>query len=149
MMTPRKLAYCSNLLAFAFALAWAAVAYATADGAWLKHVPDADRVRTNPFAGQTDAIAAGGRVFQDHCAKCHGADGEGRGKKPSLRSSRVQDATDGEIFWLLKNGNLPKGMPTWNKLPEQTRWQVIAYVKSLGKSDLFSYAGQPATGNGQ
>ena len=61
----------------------------------------------------------------------------------------MQDATDGEIFWLLKNGNLPKGMPTWNKLPEQTRWQVIAYVKSLGKSDLFSYAGQPATGNGQ
>jgi mono/diheme cytochrome c family protein len=148
-MTPRTFAYRRNLMALAIALVFAAAAYATADGSWLKHVPDADRTRTNPFAGQADAIAAGKGVFQDHCAKCHGPDGEGRGKKPSLRSSRVQDATDGEIFWLLKNGNLPKGMPTWSKLPEQTRWQVIAYVKSLGRRGLFSYAGQPATGDGQ
>jgi mono/diheme cytochrome c family protein len=148
-MTPRRLTYRWNLVALVIALVSAAAVYATADGSWLKHVPNADRARTNPFAGQTDAIAAGKGVFQDHCAKCHGPDGEGRGKKPSLRSSRVQGATDGEIFWLLKNGNLPKGMPTWNKLPEQTRWQVIVYLKSLGKSGLFSYAGKPATGDGQ
>src|SRR5580692_1875642 len=142
--------YRRNLLALALALVSTAVAYATADGSWLKHVPDTDRARTNPYAGQADAIAAGGRVFEDHCAKCHGGDAEGRGKKPSLRSSRVQGATDGEIFWLLKNGNLGRGMPTWsNKLPEQTRWQVIAYVKSLGKSGLFSYSGQPAARDGQ
>jgi len=138
-----------NLIAAALMSISAAVTFAAADGFWLKHVPDADRGRTNPFAGQADAIAAGGRVFGDHCAKCHGADAEGHGKKPSLRSSRVQEATDGEIFWLLKNGNLGKGMPTWSKLPEQTRWQVIAYVKSLGKSGLFSYAGKPAMGDGQ
>jgi mono/diheme cytochrome c family protein len=138
-----------KLAALAGALIFAAVTYASADGSWLKRVPDADRVRTNPYAGQKDAIAAGGRVFEDHCAKCHGADAEGRGKKPSLRSSRVQSATDGEIFWLLRNGNLGKGMPTWSKLPEDTRWQVIAYVKSLGKSGLLSYAGKPATGEGR
>ena len=141
--------YRRNLAALAAALIFAAVAYASADGSWLKRVPDRDRARTNPFAGQKDAIAAGARVFEDHCAKCHGADAEGRGKKPSLRSSRVQSATDGEIFWLLRNGNLGKGMPTWSKLPEDTRWQVIAYVKSLGKSGLFSYAGKPATGEGR
>jgi mono/diheme cytochrome c family protein len=103
-----------------------------ADGSWLNHVPDADRNRVNPFAGQVDAAAAGGRIFEDHCAKCHGPDAQGRGKRPSLRSERVQHATDGEIFWLLKNGNLPKGMPTWASLPEPMRWQVITYVKSLG-----------------
>src|SRR5271163_688263 len=111
-----------NLIVACLTFICAAVAFATADGSWLKRVPDADRARPNPYAGQGDAIAAGGRVFEDHCAKCHGQDAEGRGKKPSLRSARVQGATDGEIFWLLKNGNLPKGMPTWNKLPEQTRW---------------------------
>jgi mono/diheme cytochrome c family protein len=149
-MATGRATYRRNLPALALALISAAVSYATADGSWLKHVPDADRERTNPYAGQADAIAAGGRVFEDHCAKCHGADAEGRGKKPSLRSSRVQGATDGEIFWLLKNGNLGKGMPTWsNKLPEQTRWQVIAYVKSLGKSGLFSYNGLPAAGDGK
>jgi mono/diheme cytochrome c family protein len=141
--------YRRNLLGLLLVLCLAAAAYATADGSWLKRVPDADRARTNPYGGETEAIAAGGRVFEDHCAKCHEADAEGRGKKLSLRSSRVQGATDGEIFWLLKNGNLGKGMPTWSKLPEDTRWQVIAYVKSLGKSGLFSYAGKPATGEGR
>jgi mono/diheme cytochrome c family protein len=126
----------------------AASLYAEADGSWLKHVPDADRTRANPFAGQADAVSAGREIYQDRCKKCHGDDGEGRGKKPTLRSSRVQNATDGEIFWLLKNGNRAKGMPTWSAMPDQMRWQVITYVKSLGKSGLFSYSVGTATGTG-
>ena len=116
----------------------AAIACLAADGSWLKHVPEADRKRVNPMAGQPDAIAAGGRVFEDHCAKCHGQDALGRGKRPSLRSDRVQHATDGEIFWLLRNGNLPKGMPTWATLPEPMRWQIIVYIKSLGSTTSVS-----------
>jgi len=112
----------------------AAMACFAADGSWLKHVPESDRQRLNPFAGQADAVAAGHRMFEDHCAKCHGEDALGRGKRPSLRSDRVQHATDGEIFWLLKNGNLAKGMPTWAALPEPMRWQVITFIKSLGPS---------------
>lgn len=134
-----------NWLAIVLTLVGAAAVYATADGSWLKNVPDGDRGRANPFAGQADAVGAGHQVFEDRCAKCHGADAEGRGKKPSLRSSRVQGATDGEIFWLLRNGNVSRGMPKWSALPEPTRWQVIAYVKSLGKSGLFSYAGHSRT----
>ena len=106
-----------------------------ADGSWLQRVPDADRTRVNPFAGQPDAVAAGARIFDDHCAKCHGDDALGNRKHPSLRSERVQHASDGEIFWLLKNGNLRKGMPTWAALPEPMRWQVIAFVISLGPAD--------------
>jgi cytochrome c oxidase cbb3-type subunit 2 len=105
-----------------------------ADGSWLQGVPAADRLRANPYAGQQNALAAGRKVYLDHCSKCHGEDGTGRRKKPSLRTSRVQGATDGEIFWLLKNGNLRNGMPTWSSLPESTRWQVIAFVKSMGTS---------------
>ena len=112
--------------------AWLCVA---ADGSWLQRVPEADRKRPNPFAGQTEAIAAGGRMFADHCAKCHGEAALGHGKKPSLRSERVQHATDGEIFWLLKNGNPGKGMPVWASLPEPVRWQIIAYVKNLGTAE--------------
>ena len=121
-----------NKLLLMTAFLGTAIVCLAADGSWLKHVPDADRQRINPLAGQADAIAAGGRMFEDHCAKCHGPDALGRGKRPSLRSDRVQHATDGEIFWLLKNGNLAKGMPTWAALPEPMRWQIIAYLKSLG-----------------
>jgi mono/diheme cytochrome c family protein len=109
-----------------------AIACLAADGSWRKRVPETDRKRVNPLAGQAEAIAAGRRMFEDHCAKCHGGDAMGRGKRPSLRSDRVQGATDGEIFWLLRNGNLPKGMPTWAALPEPMRWQIITFVKSLG-----------------
>ncbi len=112
----------------------AALLCIAADGTWMERVPDVDRAKSNPFAGKPGAVAAGQKVFLDHCAKCHGDDGEGRRKKPSLRTSRVQHATDGEIFWLLKNGSVKKGMPIWSSLPEPTRWQIIAFVKSMGTS---------------
>ncbi len=111
-----------------------AIAANAADySAWLQHVPDADRKRTNPYAGQSDAIGAGSKLFADHCAKCHGADALGSRKKPSLRAPEVQNASDGEIFWLLRNGDLRHGMPSWSAIPEPSRWQIIAYVKSLGE----------------
>jgi len=104
------------------------------DNSWMNRVSDKDRQKTNPFSGQAQAIAAGGKVFADHCAPCHGADALGQGKRPSLRTAEVQNATDGEIFWILRNGYMRRGMPSWSSLPEQTRWQIIAYVKSLGVS---------------
>jgi mono/diheme cytochrome c family protein len=104
-----------------------------ADTGWMKHVSEADRGRKNPFAGQADAIASGSRLFADHCSKCHGEDALGRGKKPSLRTKEVQQASDGELFSLLKNGYLKTGMPSWSALPEASRWQLLAYVKSLGE----------------
>jgi len=110
------------------AVAWGATKY----GGWLEHVPDADRKRTNPYSGQSEAVSAGAKMFADHCAKCHGADASGSKKKPSLRTAEVQQATDGEIFWLLRNGDLRHGMPSWSAIPEPSRWQIITYIKSLG-----------------
>jgi mono/diheme cytochrome c family protein len=116
-----------------------------ADGSWVGHVPEADRNMRNPFAGQADAAAGGAKLFSDHCASCHGKDGLGHGKKPSLRSERVQQASDGEVFWLLKNGNLARGMPSWSKLPGESRWQLIAYVKSLGAKSAPATPAEAAT----
>jgi len=105
---------------------------AWAGAPWVNHISEADRARANPYANQAEAIAAGGRLFADHCAKCHGPDALGRKKRPSLRTREVQQATDGEIFWLLRNGDLRHGMPSWISIPEPSRWQIVAYVKSLG-----------------
>jgi mono/diheme cytochrome c family protein len=105
--------------------------FAKANGSWLKKVPTADRVRVNPYAGQPDAIAGGGHLYQNNCAHCHGENAEGRGSRPSLRSERIMDASDGDLAWLLKNGEAFKGMPVWGALPEQERWQIVAYIRSL------------------
>jgi len=117
-----------------FAVVISTAMLCAAEAPWTNRVSEAERTRANPYASQAEAIAAGGRVFADHCAKCHGEDALGRKKHPSLRTVEVQQATDGEIFWLLKNGALRKGMPSWSSLPEPTRWQVITYLKSLGVS---------------
>ena len=115
-------------------LALAALRCVAADTSWKKHVSPAERAKVNPYANHPEAIEAGQRLFLDHCAKCHGPDALGRGNHPSLRTPEVQDAPDGEIFWILRNGFLRKGMPSWSSLPEPTRWQIIAYLKSLGIS---------------
>ena len=107
---------------------------AAADGSWLKKVPRADRVRTNPYTADPGAAAAGRNLFRNNCAKCHGENAEGKANRPSLKSSRIQTATDGELAWLIKNGEAFKGMPGWGALPEPERWQIISYLRSLDTS---------------
>ena len=104
----------------------------TADGGWLKKVPQREHDKTGPYHDQPDAIAAGRRIFVDHCAQCHGENAEGTKKRPPLNTERVQrQATEGDLHWLLVNGNMRRGMPSWAKLPDQQLWQVITYLKSL------------------
>ena len=109
---------------------------------WLAEVPEKDRVRANPFAGNADAVAAGGILFRKNCASCHGEDALGTGKRPSLRTERVRGATDGELHWLLTNGYLGEGMPSWSKLPDAQRWQLVRYLHSLDGDDAGSGASQ-------
>jgi mono/diheme cytochrome c family protein len=97
---------------------------------WMKRVAASDRARTNPYAGQADAIAAGARLYADHCSRCHGSDLEGVHGKPALKTDAVKNATDGELFWLLRNGDLRHGMPSWSGLPEPERWQIVAFLRS-------------------
>jgi mono/diheme cytochrome c family protein len=85
----------------------------------------------NPYEGQPAAVLAGEKLFRQHCAECHGEDARGRGRAMNLRSPSVQNAAPGELVWLLRNGNLRKGMPSWSGLPVERRWQIVAYLKSL------------------
>jgi mono/diheme cytochrome c family protein len=121
-----------RLIAFVFVLSSVAVFPAAAGKDWLADVPARDRERTNPFHEQAEAIEAGRLLFADHCAQCHGANAEGGRKRPSLRTPHVQsEATEGSIHWLLVNGNLRRGMPSWSKLPDQQIWQLVTYLRSL------------------
>jgi len=99
---------------------------------WLQKVPARDHTRSNPLAGNPDAVSAGHLLYQNRCAQCHGANALGRGRYPSMRSDRVQQlATPGDLHWLLVNGHLTAGMPEWSKMPDPQLWQIVAYLKSL------------------
>jgi mono/diheme cytochrome c family protein len=85
----------------------------------------------NPYEGQRDSIAAGKKLYLEHCAHCHAQDARGRGRAVNLRLPGVQNATPGELVWFLGNGNLWRGMPSWSGLPLERRWQIVSYLKSL------------------
>ena len=50
-------------------------------------------------------------------------------------------ATDGDLYWLLKNGQPFRGMPTWAKLPEGQRWQIVAYLRSIQQPSAAAATG--------
>ena len=100
----------------------------------LDKAPPKAAARHNPLENDPEAVAAGGKLFGQHCAECHGETADGGKKGPSLRASQVQQATPGTLFWLLTNGVVRRGMPVWSKLPEPQRWQLVSYIKSLGTS---------------
>jgi hypothetical protein len=56
---------------------------------------------------------------------------EGRENAPSLTTSHVRDRSDAALFTFLTNGDLKRGMPSWSRLPDERRWQIIAYLRSL------------------
>ena len=89
--------------------------------------------KTNPLAGKPALAAGGKKIFERECVECHGRDATGLEKKHSanLLHPTVQAQSDGAIFWKISNGNPDRGMPSFNKLPELQRWQIVLYLRTL------------------
>jgi mono/diheme cytochrome c family protein len=108
-------------------------ASAWAQGPW--EAPAAEKAKKSPGGN----IANGKKLAETNCISCHGASGKGDGvaaaalnpKPADWTSPKVQAESDGALFWKISNGRGP--MPPWKHLPEKDRWDLVAYVKSLGK----------------
>ena len=110
----------------------AALLLCAASPSHFSRVPAKDHTRVNPLAALPDSIAAGAILYREHCEQCHKADAMGDGhKKPPLRSDHIKSATDGDLEWFLRQGDLAHGMPSWSSLPEAQRWQLVAYLRSI------------------
>jgi mono/diheme cytochrome c family protein len=92
----------------------------------------------NPTPADSASVNRGRVQFQINCAVCHGPTGMGNGPvtKYGLYPASIGTAqspaagyTDGYIFAIIRNG---KGMmPTYNRIEEPDRWDIINYVRSL------------------
>jgi mono/diheme cytochrome c family protein len=91
------------------------------------------RLTTQP---QVADAAAGRKLFEQHCASCHGVEGSGTKYAPAL--SGVQAMDSAELFRFVTNGNLRRGMPSWSRLPEQRRWQIVAFLKKEDRQNRLS-----------
>lgn len=96
-----------------------------------------------PLPNDAATVSAGEGLFQMACSSCHGKDGRhptSIGKSmyprvPDLGSRGVQALSDGELFWVVKNGIRLSGMPGFgNILSNGETWQVAIYVRSLDTS---------------
>lgn len=88
---------------------------------------------TNPYEGQEDAVKAGEKLYQRYCASCHGTRGEGGDQAPPLNGAAAGSLPPGRLFWLLRNGSLARGMPSWSHLPPEQRWQIVSFLKAYMK----------------
>jgi mono/diheme cytochrome c family protein len=91
----------------------------------------------NPTPPSDSSLANGRRYYQINCAVCHGDNGGGNGPvikySPafaiSLIGAPTQARSDGYIYGMIRNG---RGlMPTYDRIEEMDRWDVVNYVRAL------------------
>ena len=86
------------------------------------------------------SVETGSEHYGLDCSICHADDG--RGQRPpgnwmypraaDLTSERVQDYSDPELFWIIKNGIRFTGMPAFAKVETDDHiWDLVNYVRTL------------------
>jgi mono/diheme cytochrome c family protein len=104
------------------------------------HAPAKAAMRPNPLARSPEFSAGGEKIFLRECAECHQHDGSGLAEKHSadLRSPVVQSLSDGALLWKITNGNPRRGMPSFSRLPEKQRWQLVLFLRTLREHEVNS-----------
>ena len=102
-------------------------------------IPGEAAKQANPVKSTPESIARAKKWWTIDCAMCHGARGDGRGdlaKDMKLQivdftnPDTLKDRTDGEIFYIIKNGHndMPAEGP---RIKTEENWDLVNYVRSL------------------
>jgi mono/diheme cytochrome c family protein len=105
----------------------------------------------NPVKPTPASQAQAKKMYGYDCAMCHGANGNGKGDvatdmKLNLKDladpATQKDYTDGELFYIIKNG---KGQMTaeGDRLKTDDVWNMVIFVRSFASKTAS--ASQPAT----
>lgn len=127
------------LCAAGLALVSAIVVRAQEAGGW--SVPPTAASEKSPLTVNDTVLAAGKKLFNDRCAKCHGLHGKGDGPEGDESHQEDMDLTvaaraaknpDGVVFYKIWNGRSSSKMPPLSKeLTKDQVWSIVAYVQSL------------------
>jgi len=109
-------------------------------------VPDEYAGLTNPIPADEASLARGEEIYITYCATCHGDYGNGDGPggvaldpAPAPIAHTSQMMSDAYLFWRITEGGVAfeTGMiPYKDILDEQARWDVINYVRALGRGQV-------------
>jgi mono/diheme cytochrome c family protein len=104
-------------------------------------IPVADAKAQNPVKPGPESIARAQKWWKLDCAMCHGKEGNGKGETAvdmKLQISdftspdTLKDRTDGEIFYIIKNGHQDMP-PEGPRVKTEENWDLVNYVRSLAK----------------
>lgn len=92
---------------------------------------------TNPISPNEDNLIAGGKIYLNECAGCHGAPGKTNEpdslNPPAPRLAQVgTEYSEPQIFWVAKHGVRRSGMfanGVWDS--DQKLWTVAAYISRI------------------
>jgi mono/diheme cytochrome c family protein len=130
-----SLAHCTVVLIASLGLAFAGSAWGQTP--WT--APASEKSKKSPIEASAKVVEQGEKIAKINCVSCHGSKGKGDGaaavalnpKPADWTSKRIQDESDGELFWKINAGR--GAMPSWKHLPEKDRWALIQYIRTLKK----------------
>ena len=94
-----------------------------------------------------EVLNRGQKLYANHCASCHGADGSGKGPaarhlSPGPRDFRAGEfmhkaaegdalPTDAELRRVIKKGVADRGMPAWGGLRDEDVDALVSFIKTF------------------
>src|SRR4051812_32159025 len=95
----------------------------------------------NPLGADATAIAAGQRLYDQGCAGCHAAAGQGSDRAPALTGQLAHGSEDGDVFHSIRDGVPGTTMAPHRELNDQQTWQLVSYIRSLAGTARLAPAG--------
>jgi mono/diheme cytochrome c family protein len=138
----------SGVIALSVCAFVGAMAYAEEKDPTVSRVPpeqraDAKKMK-NPIAHTPENIAKGKAIYEGKgtCFNCHGVSGKGDGPAGAILNPTPRNfsnpkfhknRTDGEMFWVIKNGSAGTGMVPLigTAITEEEAWYVINYERTF------------------
>ena len=102
--------------------------------------------RTAGAAQNAADVAPGKQLFQGMCGRCHGIDGTGEEGPNLARPTLTHAADDESLRVIIRDGIADRGMPRVRRMTDTELDQLVAYVRSLGRSPAVTTTGNVARG---
>lgn len=108
----------------------------------------------SPTGFTAQGIVRGQAVYQQHCVRCHGADGRGEGVDaaslpmwpPTLNGALLWKQLDGELFWHVRQGLRARDgaitMPGFaQQLTDTQVWEVLDFLQANASGQMLKASG--------
>jgi len=113
------------------------LAMSAMDASTDRHAPDLK----NPVPASESDLTVGARLYNDHCAGCHGDPSNpdsrlGRSFNPPVPQffKEAPDMPENQNYYIVQHGVRWTGMPAWNKTLSDTQiWQLVTFMSNIEK----------------